>query len=392
MKRLLWIDTLRALTIFWVIAYHYFLVGRELGPIPSYFWNLVTSLSSLDVSFFLQNSLLLIWRLGYQGVAIFLMLSGLGLTMSTLGRKKLNTASFYKKRLPRIIFPYWFAFFFTIAIVLLLAGYRVFAFGGDFSSQFAKGHQIPQFLPYPLNPGDLLMSFFVIPRILRIEWLLTLPVTLWFIALIMQFYLVFPLLFLIARRVPLTGFLVSCLLLTLLCRLTFVLLNDPLGVSATFLHLFFPFRLYEFSLGMVIGFWLGGRGEVGLPKGAIFTFSCLFLVAVGSILDGFRGLAQVFSGPLIVSGLAGLMVASRPLLTFLGKHAAILPYLGRHSYTLLILHDPVQFILKDLLDLGLKPRFLNLAFLPVLSFLGFLTTFWHKGVVGFLSKDQKRDV
>ncbi len=82
MKRLLWIDTSKALAILFVVYFHFFSTYFEHGALPPADWsNLATSALTI-----LGLAWLKISGLGFHAVGVFIILSGWTLMQSTTRR------------------------------------------------------------------------------------------------------------------------------------------------------------------------------------------------------------------------------------------------------------------------------------------------------------------
>lgn len=156
------------------------------------------------------KGLLQLTGLGYQGVSIFVVMSGLLQMLSN--RDKIGT-DFLIRRLLRIYPLYWLVFLGILGLNLILKG-----------SPGAGAELVGIFFGFaptlPFNP-----SF-------------------WFISLIVQFYLVFPFLRKILLQIGETKFLFAAL--------TFTIFSLFLRSANWLLRFFIGSWLFEFSLGMVL--------------------------------------------------------------------------------------------------------------------------------------------
>ena len=163
--------------------------------------------------------------LGYQGVHIFFVISGFGLTYSQLLKSEEKWFSFLKKKFSRIYPTYWVILIFSMSIPWIRAG----LFYGYFDIQ------------------SLWRSFFLLDK--------AIPFT-WFMCPLIQFYLVFFILFKCLKRYSIsrfltTAFLASCLYTLLILMLSYSRFPTLLGDGAYPGYLAIS-RAFEFCLGMAL--------------------------------------------------------------------------------------------------------------------------------------------
>src|SRR5882724_4788194 len=301
MKRLVWIDISKGLAILFVAYFHFCSTYFQHGVLPPPDW------SNLAVS--VLTILRLVWSkvsgLGFHAVGVFIILSGWTLMQSTMRRAEsgpLAWGSWYQGRFLRLYPMYWVAHLVYLVspfvarlepvdsrIILSLLGLRFI---------------------------DIQMNFMY----LNAAW--------WYFSMLIQFYLIFPLLFWAARRLgPLRFLLIACAT-GFFARyiLLFVWPQNGLWVLGGFAVCGLP----EFALGMSMAMWhtqSAARVEWFLLRGAGFvvglilypaalllyrgatayvfvdfaTGACCFLEIVG-----IAGLISLFKGPASVFGLVGL--------------------------------------------------------------------------------------
>ena len=175
---------------------------------------------------------------GTFGVSVFIMISGLVL-VAAMGRAPAMGA-FYRRRLLRIYPLFWWIALPTMLVLLVL---------GRLSMD--RVWQAPFWLSGTtiVYPGHL--------------WPISAPW--WFITLIVQIYLAFPLLWRLYRRIGPAGLLAICLLVNVLCLKLLGPPHAPWGHdTAQYLLLaFVGSRLVELSAGICLGvaYWGWSRGE-----------------------------------------------------------------------------------------------------------------------------------
>ena len=327
MKRLTWIDISKGLAILFVVYFHFFRTVFEHYQLPPNDWsNLIAATMSILRSAWWQIS-----GLGFHAVGAFIILSGWTLMQSTMARAEsghVGWGNWYFARFTRLYPMYWVAH-----LVYLVSPFVA-----------------------RLEPVDerIVLSLLGL-RFINIEMnFMYLNAAWWYFAMLIQFYLIFPLLFWVARRFGASIFLI------LACALGFFvryLMLDVYPVHGLWtLGGFAICRLPEFALGMALGAWhaqtpvrLGpSRVESLLLRGpGLIAGILLYPLALKLYANG---IAYVFcdfgTGAccfLAIVGIAGLI--SR--VSALGKVIALV---GIYSYGLYLIHQPY------VIWLGLKIR------------------------------------
>lgn len=263
-------------------------------------------------------------------VALFLLLSGYGLTEGLKG-KELQPGAFYKKRLARLYTTYW-----LIYAVFTLLGVLV----------FGRSLRVIYRMHIPLRAlADMLgLSAFIGFRSYNDSW--------WFVSLILLLYALYPLFHTLVRRY-------GAWFLPLPFVLMYLNLGTDFGLQVDFTAVwFFPFCL---------GIWLSEK-DVLVKLGHLWhnhrwakllacTLSLLLLAVqrqkgpwLNDIrLDGFFALAIVlFAWKFIVP----LPVISR-----------VLAFIGRHSFNIFLIHTFVYGVFFHSFFSALKAPLLSFALL-----------------------------
>lgn len=335
MKRLPWIDISKGLAILFVVYFHFFRTVFEHYQFPPNDWsNAVAATISI-----LRSAWWEISGLGFHAVGAFIILSGWTLMQSTMARSESGHVAWgrwYFARFVRLYPMYWVAH-----LVYLV-------------SPFVARLE-------PVD-GRIILSLLGLRFINIEENFMYLNAAWWYFSMLIQLYLIFPLLFLAARKFGAWKFSL------LACALGFFVRYLMLDVYPV--HGFWTLggfaicRLPEFAFGMALGIWHAkstSRVESLLLRGpALIAGILLYPLALKLYANG---IAYVFcdfgTGAcsfLVIVGISGLL--SR--ITGLGKMVGLV---GMYSYGLYLIHQPY------VIWLGLQIRPQPIAIF-ILTFIG----------------------
>jgi peptidoglycan/LPS O-acetylase OafA/YrhL len=185
-------------------------------------------------------------------------------------------------------------------------------------------------------------SLLVFPRWFGNEATLSFVGTWWFVGIIIQFYLLFPLLLKLFKKLKPLNALFLCVGLSFLYRfiISFVTTASPIGVNEAEIWLFvmFPARLSEFALGMYFAFRLKSK-----------NIKYLFLFGITLISLGFISLSYIqtmFMSDFLF-GLGGVIFAYSIINPLKGYTKKIFNYIGQKSYYIYLYHEPtLKLLLK----------------------------------------------
>ncbi len=355
MKRLLWLDISKALAIAFVVYFHFFrTVFEHYEPPPPDWSGLVAGTVS-----FLRGAWWEISGLGFHAVGAFIILSGWTLMDSTTRhatKGELSWGSWYRARFVRLYPMYWVAH-----IVYLVSPF------------VAK-----------LEPVDsrIILSLLGL-RFINIEMnFMYLNAAWWYFSMLIQFYLIFPLLFWAARRFGAWIFLIAACVLGFFVRYLFLGPWPQNGLWV--LGGFAVCRLPEFALGMALGMWNAKSAEraewfflrgPGLIAGVILYPAALWLYDYSYVFVDFATGACCF---LVIVGLAGFISRAPGL-------AKIISVVGLYSYGLYLIHQPYVIWL----GLHIRPQpilIFLLIFLITLAILSVWGMVLEKGTNGLVNK------
>jgi len=312
MKRLLWLDVSKGLAILFVAYFHFFRTYFEHGTLPPADWSGLAA-GALTIA-------RLVWLkvsgLGFHAVGVFIILSGWTLMQSTTRRAESGAiawGSWYRARFLRLYPMYWVAH-----LVYLLS---------PFVARLEPVDSRIILSLLGLRFIDIQMNFMY----LNAAW--------WYFSMLIQFYLIFPLLFWAARRLgPLRFLLIACALGFFARYLLLVVWpqNGLWGLGG-----FAICRLPELALGMSLALWhsrSSARVEWFLLRGAGFVVGLLLYPAALLLYHG--ATAYVFvdfaTGAccfLEIVGIAGLI-------SLFKRPANVFGLVGLYSYGLYLIHQP----------------------------------------------------
>ena len=312
MKRLLWIDISKGLAILFVAYFHFFSTYFQHGVLPPSDWSNIAA-ATLTI---LRLAWLKISGLGFHAVGVFIILSGWTLMQSTLRRAEAGAiawGAWYLARLLRLYPMYWVAHLVYLVspfvarlepvddrIILSLLGLRFI---------------------------DIQMNFMY----LNAAW--------WYFSMLIQFYVIFPLLFWTARRTgPWVFLLIGCAA-GFFARYVLLVLWPQNGLWV--LGGFAICRLPEFALGMSLAMWhtqSPARLEWVLLRGAGLVVGLILYPAALQLYHGlypyiFVDFATGVCCMLEIMGIAGLIL-------LFNSPAKLLGLVGIYSYGLYLTHQP----------------------------------------------------
>ena len=225
-KRLLWIDISKGLAILFVAYFHFFTTYFQHGVLPPADW---TSLGASALSI-LRLAWLKVSGLGFHAVGVFIILSGWTLMQSTMRRAEsgpIGWGAWYRARFLRLYPMYWVAH-----LVYLLS---------PFVARLEPVDDRIILSLLGLRFIDIQMNFMY----LNAAW--------WYFSMLIQFYLIFPLLFLAARRFGPWWFLLIACAAGFFARYVLLVVWQQNGLWV--LGGFAICRLPEFALGMSLAMW-----------------------------------------------------------------------------------------------------------------------------------------
>ena len=314
MKRLVWIDISKGLAILFVAYFHFFTTYFQHGVLPPADWSnfAAGALTILRLVWFKVSGL------GFHAVGVFIILSGWTLMQSTMRRADSGPVAagwgaWYRARFLRLYPMYWVAH-----LVYLLSPFVA-----------------------RLEPVDdrIILSLLGL-RFIDIEMnFMYLNAAWWYFSMLIQFYLIFPLLFRAARRFGPWWFLLVACLAGFFARYLLLIVWHQSGLWV--LGGFAICRLPEFALGMSLAMWHAqsrARVEWFLLRGAGLVLGLILYPAALQLYNGlyeyiFVDFATGTCCMLEIVGIAGIVL-------LLKEPAKLFGLVGLYSYGLYLIHQP----------------------------------------------------
>jgi peptidoglycan/LPS O-acetylase OafA/YrhL len=311
MKRLLWIDISKGLAILFVAYFHFFATYFQHGVLPPDDWSNIAAgaLTILRLAWFKVSGL------GFHAVGVFIILSGWTLMQSTMRRAESSAVAWgtwYRARFLRLYPMYWVAH-----LVYLLSPFVA-----------------------RLEPVDdrIILSLLGL-RFINIQMnFMYLNAAWWYFSMLIQFYLIFPLLFLTARRFGPWWFLLIACVAGFFARYMLLVVWQQNGLWV--LGGFAICRLPEFALGMSLAAWhtrSPARVEWFFLRGAGLVLGLILYPAALQLYNGlyeyiFVDFATGTCCLLEIVGIAGIISVLKP--------AKLFGLVGLYSYGLYLIHQP----------------------------------------------------
>jgi peptidoglycan/LPS O-acetylase OafA/YrhL len=329
---------IKGLAILMIVLYHQqynlasltYLIIRGEGP--GHYFERIAGMIAQNV----LNVVPFLYYLGFSAVGVFFILSGLGLTIKYT-KQKLNFKN-YSKQIIKLLLPYFIA----IPITFLI----------NYSLQYLwlqRGiiSQMPQ--PFEIyTPNQYLESYMVFTRWFNDRLALNFVGTWWFVGIILQFYLLFPILLRLSNKLGAKNLLIISLVLSFVYRGVVALTTNssPVGIQGAELLYFinFPARLPEFAFGI----YLAQKPDI-LKYRYITIFGILLFL--GGLILSTTTIGLAFNDFFLGSGL--LLILFKIAKSISSSRFNIFELFGKYSYQIYLYHEPAlkmiaKFVFPDI--------------------------------------------
>ena len=169
--RLVMIDVLRAVAIAWVVLFHLWGDLEFFPGAPGNYYEAFTDRAGRGdgwASFTAFTDLL--FRLGFQGVPLFMIISGISLTIAAYRMGDgLSWPRFFSMRFRKLLIPYWVGVALTYGVIALIAWRQLALHGGTYTEQFTGGVTISGSAPVSVDWNVALASVGLVPRLTGAE-------------------------------------------------------------------------------------------------------------------------------------------------------------------------------------------------------------------------------
>jgi peptidoglycan/LPS O-acetylase OafA/YrhL len=328
--RLAWLDGVRGLAILWVVFFHFFKAYAHDGfpdaLRPHYFATFLercgpdsfgATLACIGRAIFVAVS-----QLGFHAVGAFVVMSGFGLAYSLAGtgNPENGWSGWYRSRVLRLFPMYWVAH-----LIYLVSPFQARPEPLDYRF-------ILSFL------GDRIIPIYTIFNYANAAW--------WYFDLILELYIVFPLLFRFLQKAGTGWFLAVCGLETVASR--YLLLFVIPTSSNWLLGGFGGCRLWEFAFGMVVGSWYRqSRTWVDTRLFRPVTLIAGVLLYTAGLYSYGSALTYTLTDALIGTGLFVILAHIAYESRRLARVEWAFAYVGAFSYGLYLIHQPYVIYLGE---------------------------------------------
>jgi peptidoglycan/LPS O-acetylase OafA/YrhL len=321
--RIRWLDGIKGLAILWIAYFHCFeaYLNRRL-PSPldrDYFGRFIRQVDPHSaralVACIAEAIYAAIAGVGFHAVGVFIVMSGFGLTYSLArtGSPQDGWRGWYRARLVRLFPMYWAAHLLYLVSPFVA---RLEPIDYRFVLSFLGDRICPiYYIFYYLNPA----------------W--------WYFGLILELYIVFPLLFGLMSRLGAGWFLALSAVETVASRYLLIFVLHASGYYL--LGAFFGCRLWEFALGMVMGVWYRqDRARVDawlFSRGGLLAGVAIYTAGLYSYEST---LAYTLTDGLIGTGLFVILAQLAWQSRRIPRIEIALTYVGVWSYGFYLIHQP----------------------------------------------------
>lgn len=298
MKKINQLNSIKGIAIVMIILFHYF--GQQNGwKHASEYISTISNISFDWIVGFISS-------IGYLGVSLFIISSGIGLTYSQLHKKanKNNWKQWYVKRFRSIIPEYWIVLIGLTILPLILRSENKIGII-NFITHLTATHIIS---PKYYNAIDG-------------SW--------WYISLIISLYIIFPILYKLSNKYSKEKFLGGLFIIAFLGKLIPYLIFNP--VNDHWYVGFFISRIFEFGIGIIIAKELLNKKVLFTNK--IKSKSILTIMFILSLFTNQQRFIYDMFGTIIMGPILFLL-----LFTIINSKKAIWDFFGKISYHIYLIH------------------------------------------------------
>jgi peptidoglycan/LPS O-acetylase OafA/YrhL len=321
--RIRWLDGIKGLAILWIAHFHGFeaYANKRLpSPLdPHYFARFIRQADPRSTGALIacvgKAIFAAVAGVGFHAVGVFIVMSGFGLSYSLArtGGPRGGWRGWYRSRVVRLFPMYWAAH-----LLYLVSPFqaRLEPIDYRFILSFLGDRVVPiYYIFYYLNPA----------------W--------WYFGLILELYIVFPLLFALMRRAGVGWFLALCAAETIVSRYVLIFVLHASGYYL--LGAFFGCRLWECALGMAVGVWY--QHDRPRVDKRLFSFGGLaagIAIYTAGLYTYPSPLTYTLTDGLIGTGLFVILANLAWSARRFPRIDAVIAYVGIWSYGFYLIHQP----------------------------------------------------
>lgn len=358
--RFVWVEYIKAIALFWIFLVHAAerVFGYELIANPTSDWltisDRIRQLAPLHGFGLLDIPINLFRYIGWsgdQGVQLFLIISGFGLTWGLLGRysnRSLPLMSFYRRRAERIYPMWWISHIFLLILSFFLQSLQIQHTDYRFYASLLGIRFTPSLFYYA-----------------SCAW--------WYVSLLIQLYLIYPLLWEMLRRFKARNFLVITLVMSFAVRgIGLLVLQHSSYLDAWSRGAIFITRLPEFVFGMALAYWFFSKPTetaryLNRPMvlgGAVVAY----VVGTILVLDLIGMTVAVFLVSLGTFLLLYILLNNLPEPASLFGRA--MKWIGVHSFAIYLIHTTfIEAFIPGLFGINIEAHLLRVFISTLAAFL-----------------------
>lgn len=349
------VDILRGITIIWMVLFHLHADTRGVPGARAGAAAFLTAVGSGDLVGAFGTAATALVGLPSFRIDLFLFVSGLALMLGPFA----STREFLRRRLNAVLPSYWLATLLVLAVFIPLAAVRASILGHAFGPELQGGALLGR-APYRFEPLDIIRSLSIFGRFEDGRTMQVIAPSMWYVLLVLQAYCVFPALRALLARLGTFRFLTATFAITWLVRGLAFGYPPAMSVDGQSLAVgLLPLRLAPFAAGMAAARWAEGlrteptrRVSLGLAGPAVLLIlATVWACRAANVPHTFLGVI----GPIavLVPALPGLWVLTAAI-SAVPALRRILTWSGRHSITILVVQDPLRFVVGTAMSLGGK--------------------------------------
>jgi peptidoglycan/LPS O-acetylase OafA/YrhL len=373
--RLQEIDILRGITILWIAAFHFYVDTRGAAGdlrLPVF----QAAFARGDVAGLVNLAGRTLVALPSYRLDVLLFVTGLVLSFS----RQPGLLAFWKQRARAVLPNYWLGSLAAAALLVGFAWLRASVKGTPVEAEISDGTLLARG-PYHFEWTDIPLSLSVVGRMTSPEAMQVMAPSMWYVLLVMQLYLIFPVLKWLLARVGPWIFLAACTALMYALR-SYVIEGNTLpgyDVPSTLLYCI-PLRLVAPALGMVAALYIHRLPMRPSRLTAALLAAPALVVVIWSIWFGTPVAGPGAWGatvPLLV-GVPALWMLSGGA-SHLTRTAAVLTWIGARSLSLLVVQDFLRLATGTGIAFWGRPDAMTWYVMPVyLAAAVALTPLWHR--------------